>query len=571
MIHNLASRHPNQTTHVMKMRSRLLGIIALAAVSLAAIYYYRAKPEPAAALSGFAFIPAGKFTMGDSLDGDPEAAFWTPPHKVNVSAFYMGQKEVTKAEWDTVRTWAASNGYPDLAVGACKAAEHPVTDISWWDVIKWCNARSEKEELTPCYTVSGSVMKTGTAVPTVNWAANGYRLPTEAEWEKAARGGLRGERFPWGDTISHTQANFRNDGGETYQTGTTGYHPTYGTGSRPYTASVGSFTANGYGLQDMAGNVSEWCWDWFGTYTSGAQTDPRGASSGSVRVLRGGYWAVSARGCRVAYRYYYGAGPSLTGDYIGFRIARSSVPKDATEAPKSLRKAYNQMLATEEKDILRSIAVMEATVRKFCEARSIDEMLPLVRHPERVRPLMEKYYAETPLLPLGFVRKKDFQATTVGTSTSFWVFKVVVGDGSTKVLLVERESDAVYRVDWETAVTYQPMDWDRYAAEWPGGTTMDFRVQVKEDHFFSHEFADENRWSSYRLTTPTGENTLFGFAEKRNVVVEAVLRETLKATPGKPAEMILRLRLPDGLLSRRGVVIEKVMSTRWIYVVPPEP
>jgi formylglycine-generating enzyme required for sulfatase activity len=240
----------------MKTRSRLLGIVTLAAVSLAAMALavtrcHRNRTAPS--LAGFDLIPAGEFTMGDSLDGDKDA----PADQVNVSAFYMGQKEVTKAEWDAVKTWAVDHGYTDLATGAGKAADHPVQTVSWWDVVKWCNARSEKEGLKPCYTVSGSVMKTGTAAPTVNWAVTGYRLPTEAEWEKAARGGLSRKRFPWGDTISHSQANFRNDAAEAYQTGTTGYHPTYATGGVPYTSPVGSFSANGYGLQDMAGNVFE--------------------------------------------------------------------------------------------------------------------------------------------------------------------------------------------------------------------------------------------------------------------------------------------------------------------------
>jgi len=271
--------------------------------------------------SDMALIPAGSFTMGDSLDGDSNAPLVT----VNVSAFFMGKNEVTKALWDEVRTWGAANGYTDLATGAGKASNHPVQTVSWWHAIKWCNARSQKEGLTPVYSVSGTVMKTGTTAPTVNWSANGYRLPTEAEWEKAARGGLSGKRFPWGDTISHTNANFRNDGAETYRTGTTGYHPTYLTGSTPYTSPVGAFAANGYGLHDMAGNVWEWCWDWYGasTYLNNA-TDPRGAASGTDRVLRGGSWGFNAIYCRVAGRL--NLAPSGTGSSIGFRVVRSSVP-----------------------------------------------------------------------------------------------------------------------------------------------------------------------------------------------------------------------------------------------------
>lgn len=221
-----------------------------------------------------------------------------------------------------------------------------------------------------------------------------------------------------------------------------------------------------------------------------------------------------------------------------------------------------------DREIALSIGVMEQTVRKFCEARSLEELLPLVRQPVRVRPLMEKFYAETPVQPLGFKRTKDFQGTTLGTVNSFWAFKVVVGNGRTKLLLVEEDNGA-FRVDWETAVTYQPMPWDRYAAERPQGTTMDFRVKVQEDNFFSHEFADTGRWSSFRLTTPSGEETLFGYAPKGGAV-ETLLREVINNNAGKPPSVILRLVLPAGLLSRRGVMIEKVLSTRWIYLVPPD-
>ena len=275
-------------------------------------------------LPGFALIPAGVFTMGDALDGGGDA------HTVNVSAFYMAQNLVTQAQWDTVRTWAISNGYSDLAAGAGKASNHPVQTVSWWDGVKYCNARSQQEGLTPVYTVGGAVMKTGTTAPVVNWAANGYRLPTEAEWEKAARGGLNGKRFPWGDTVSHSQANYyAQPGSYAYDVSpTSGYHPTYATGSDPYTSPVGSFAANGYALNDMAGNVWQWCWDWYGTYATGTPTDPRGVSSGAYRVIRGGSWygyAFSyAFSCRVAVRN--GNYPAAANNDFGFRVARSSVP-----------------------------------------------------------------------------------------------------------------------------------------------------------------------------------------------------------------------------------------------------
>jgi formylglycine-generating enzyme required for sulfatase activity len=281
--------------------------------------------------TGFALIPQGAFTMGDSLDGTSDT------RTVTLDAFYMGKYEVTKAEWDEVRTWAISNGYTDLAAGSGKASNHPVQSITWYMMVKWCNARSQKEGLTPVYYTNDAqitIYKTGSVDVTnaqVKWTANGYRLPTEAEWEKAARGGLSGKRFPWGDTISHSQANYFAHSNFGYAYDLSGsvrnYHPTYATGSSPNTSPVEAFAANGYGLYGMAGNVYEWCWDWYGTYAAGSQANPRGSSLGSNRVYRGGEWGGDAYVCRVADRSLrYNFGPSVSDGRIGFRVVRSLAP-----------------------------------------------------------------------------------------------------------------------------------------------------------------------------------------------------------------------------------------------------
>ena len=294
------------------------------------------KSASAPDLARFALISSGSFTMGSGgafVDSD---IFDAPSRSVTLDAFYIGKYEVTKAEWDEVRIWAASNGYTDLAAGSGKASNHPVESIKWYDMVKWCNARSEKEGLTPVYFTNDAqttIYKTGSVDITnnqVKWSANGYRLPTEAEWEKAARGGLSGKRFPWGDTISHSQSNYTAWSIFTYDlsgTASVSPHPSYSIdsiGGSSHTSPVGVFKENGFGLYDMAGNVWERCWDRYGTYTPGSQTNPRGATLGTTRVVRGGCHSDSANRCRVAARA--NTSPAGDDDSTGFRIARRSAP-----------------------------------------------------------------------------------------------------------------------------------------------------------------------------------------------------------------------------------------------------
>ncbi len=278
-------------------------------------------------VAGMAFIPGGAFAMGS--DEYPTWYGEQPIHTVSVSGFCMDKYEVTKTLWDEVYQWAITHGYTfDYAnSGQGKAANHPAHSMTWYDVVKWCNARSEKEGRVPAYYTSAAQTavyrsgQVGVQNDWVKWNA-GYRLPTEAEWEKAARGGSSGHRFPWSnvETITHGQANYYSFASYAYDISPTrNYHPSFQGGGTPYTSPAGYFAPNGYGLYDMAGNVWEWCWDWYGSYGGAAQTDPRGPATGSYRVIRGGSWNDYAIVCRSAHRNIF-VNPDFRDHYVGFRV-----------------------------------------------------------------------------------------------------------------------------------------------------------------------------------------------------------------------------------------------------------
>ena len=194
-----------------------------------------------------------------------------------------------------MRDWAEVNGYTDLAnVGAGSGDDHPVRSVSWYDVVKWCNAKSQMEGLTPVYQVSGAVYKTGQSIPTVNSAATGYRVPQEKEWEWAARGGVNSQGFTYSGSNNLNLVAWYNGNAE------------------GATHAVGTKSGNELGIFDMSGNVSEWCEN-LALYL-GAQ----------YRQARGGSWWDTSEVCTVSDRV--GVIDPAFREYsnVGFRLARNA-------------------------------------------------------------------------------------------------------------------------------------------------------------------------------------------------------------------------------------------------------
>ncbi len=255
----------------------------------------------------FVLIKGGTFDMG-SPDTEPWRGADETQHSVTVGDFYMGIYEVTQKEYQSVMGTNPSNFSGD---------DLPVESVSWYDAIAYCNARSKAEGLTPAYTIDGK---------SVSWnrSANGYRLPTEAEWEYACRGGTTTpfntetsisaeESNYWGSYPYLIEDNYFDQGNLETKPGV----------YRQSTVEVNSFSPNKLGLYNMHGNVGEWVWDLYGDYGTDAQTDPTGAESGTRRVYRGGGWNDFAKNLRSAYR---AAAPAENGSFnVGFRLVRNAV------------------------------------------------------------------------------------------------------------------------------------------------------------------------------------------------------------------------------------------------------
>jgi formylglycine-generating enzyme required for sulfatase activity len=260
------------------------------------------------------FVPSGTFTMGfDAASFYPDSY---PPHSVSLNSFYIGKYHVTQAEYAAIM---GSNPAADYGVGD----NYPIYNVSWYSAIKYCNLRSMAEGLTPVYRIYGlthplawgtvpSIYNPGNIAAwnaaTADFSANGYRLPTEAEWEYAARGATNIPDYAYSGSDVLNLVGWYNMNNTP-------------DGVKP----VGLKLPNGLGIYDMSGNLTEWCWDWKGAYSSDAVTNPTGPASPSllIRIVRGGAWAFYDYGSQVYYRS--GQNASNTDQYIGFRISRSGL------------------------------------------------------------------------------------------------------------------------------------------------------------------------------------------------------------------------------------------------------
>ena len=223
----------------------------------------------------------------------------------------------------------------------------------------------------------------------------------------------------------------------------------------------------------------------------------------------------------------------------------------------------------EEIDAETQVSTIERAVRHFFDSRSVEEMLRYVRHPERVRPLMEGYYAESALKPLRIERFLSLEPLTIDHSASYWAVFCELEGAVQSQLILESASVNEAKVDWETFVCYQPMDWDEFAKSRPEGYTGDFRVYVEKDQLHSHEFSDSSTFDCYRLTALNGDEVLFGYLP-RGLALGLRLDKLTAGNENQGVSMLLRLHVPKDIESPRGVVIKEIVSLRWFFTDNPK-
>lgn len=248
---------------------------------------YSSSVELTQVPQGMILVEGGTFQMGEGRVMSDEE----PVHNVTVSAFYIGKFEVTQKEWNAIML-----RNPSLY----KGDNLPVETVNWYDVVEYCNKKSLKEGLKPCYIGEGNNI-------TCDFRADGYRLPTEAEWEYACRGGAKSHNYRYSGSNDPVEVAWFEVNAEDKT------HP------------VGQKKANELGIYDMSGNAWEWCWDWYDKnyYQTGPVENPAGPTAGDIRIYRGGGAGSNFTWVRCTGRYSYN--PLFKHWFVGFRVVKNNI------------------------------------------------------------------------------------------------------------------------------------------------------------------------------------------------------------------------------------------------------
>lgn len=248
------------------------------------------------------------------------------------------------------------------------------------------------------------------------------------------------------------------------------------------------------------------------------------------------------------------------------RLEKSEIVAD------QIRIETESTLDTEEQDEREArllIDRIEATLHSFFATTTVESLAEKIRHPQRVTPLAQEYYKTNPLLSGPIKTLKSLQPLTMQNRGNFWMVTFILNDNKRRNLILEVTESGEPLIDWETLVCHQPMPWDEFATQRPRAKPMDFRVYAQIDNLYSHEFNDSKEWLCLRLTTRDSEEILYGYLPAASPEAKMLLK-TPELRSGRRASLILRLLIPEDLQSRRGVVIEKVLNNRWIYLDPPD-
>lgn len=244
---------------------------------------------------------------------------------------------------------------------------------------------------------------------------------------------------------------------------------------------------------------------------------------------------------------------------------------ESRSVAESIRKETESALLREqqeEADAKELVIRIESLLGAFFSVRQVGEWNSMVRHPERVMPLIRAHYSRHPGLPGPLRSVQLLQPLMIENRGNYWMATVQLAGGRMQSMVLEIDEHGNPRVDWETLVCHQPMPWNEFVRKRPQGRSMDFRVHVELDNFHSHEFSDANQWTSFRLTALNGDEPLFGYMKSDNEDLQKIMHCLENNQNGRTA-LILRLIIPNALQSPRGVIIEKLISPRWLYADSP--